>query len=811
MRFGPLFFLRGLWYNMKLRAAGGVRLQEPGAKAEKGRTMNTRLLTAMVAVSCILVPGCARVSAPGAEAPREALLVAENGEPRMTIVVAAAASPSTRYAAEELQRFLSQMTGAQIPIATDDSPAGPAEILVGESRRLQDMKILIDYEALGGEGYIIRTRGPHILITGGEPRGTLYGVYGFLEEHLGCRWFTPEVSVIPEARVLAVLPIDEMRVPVLEYREPFVEECFDGDWAARNRMNGNTDRLEERHGGKVTYHGFVHTFDALLPPETFFDEHPEYYSLVDGKRLKERTQLCCTNGDVMNLVAGEVRRRMAEHPEATVFSVSQNDWYNYCQCESCTRLAETEGSQMAPVLQLVNHVARSVAADFPGKLVDTLAYQYTRKPPATLRPEPNVIIRLCSIECDFSHPFEERTTPENRAFCDDLEAWAGIANRLWIWNYNTSYSHYLVPFPNLYVRGPNIRYMIKNNVKGIFEQDVYNTPHGFLSPLSGYLGAKLLWNPGYDTDQAIDEFLKGVYGDAATPLRLYINLLHEAVRDPETRMGIWIGPDVPFLTDAIMERADMLMDAAETAVAGDPEALERVRIARLAVDYTIMERVRALNAGAFEYNHEELTVRPSSDFKARADRFFATAERHGLRAIRESGGELSVYKESIYGYLQTRTLTPVEAVPLPGQPLSGVTYSYFDRQFEALPDFDALEARAQGVAAQFNLAPAREQDSDAYALLFKGYFLAPRDGVYTFSTRSNDGSALTVGDTLVVNNDGLHQDKTVTSFIALRKGYHPIKVSFFESGGTDSLSAYFAGPEIPYQEIPTAVLFHSAE
>lgn len=769
--------------------------------------MKHQSLTVISVAASLFFAGCAAVSVPKAVAPEgDALLIAEEGVPKMTIVVSASASPATRYAAEELKNFLDEMTGADMPLVTDDAPPAPSEILVGDSRRLRELGLLIDYETLGREGYILRTRGPHILIAGGEPRGTLYGVYGFLEEHLGCRWFTPEVSVIPKARVLAVLPIDEVRVPALEYREPFVEECFDGDWAARNRMNGNTDRLEERHGGKIIYHGFVHTFEGLLPPDTYFEEHPEYYSLVGGKRLKERSQLCCTNEEVIRLVTEEVHRRMLAHPEATVFSVSQNDWHNYCECESCTRLAEAEGSQMAPVLHLVNEVARMAAREFPGKLVDTLAYQYTRKPPATMRPEPNVIIRLCSIECDFAHPFQERTTPENRTFCDDLEAWAAIAGRLWIWNYNCSYSHYLTPFPNLYVRGPNIRYMIENNVRGIFEQDVYNTPHGFLSPLSGYLGAKLLWNPNYDTDLAIDEFLKGVYGDAATPMRLYINLLHEAVRNPETRMGIWIGPDVPFLTNEIMERADMLMEVAEQAVMDSPDVLERVRIARLSVDYTIMERVRALNAGAFEYNHEQYTVSPSVDFKKRADRFFATAEKHGLRMIRESGGELTAYKETIYAYLQPRALAPLEPVAPPEPVQPGIAYGFYDKHLESLPDFSALAADAVGIVPQISTAPAKEHDAAAYALRFTGYVRVPRDGVYTFSTRSNDGSRLWIGDTLVVDNDGLHQEKTVTSFVGLKQGYHQIKVGYFEGGGTAALSVHFAGPGLSYQEIPSTAL-----
>ncbi|HOH31014.1 MAG TPA: DUF4838 domain-containing protein, partial [Candidatus Hydrogenedentes bacterium] len=536
-------------------------------------------------------------------------------------------------------------------------------------------------------------------------------------------------------------------------------------------MNGYAAGLEERHGGKIMYYGFVHTFEGLLPPETYYDAHPEYYALVDGKRLKERSQLCCTNPEVMELVAQEVRRRMAEHPEATVFSVSQNDWYNYCQCETCTRLAEAEGSQIAPVLQLVNHVARSVATEFPDKLIDTLAYQYTRKPPASMRPEPNVIIRLCSIECDFAHPFEERTTPENRAFCDDLEAWAKVANRLWVWNYNTSFSSYLTPFPNLNVRGPNIRYMIANNVRGIFEQDVYNTPHGCFSPLSGYLGAKLLWNPNYDTELAINEFLTGVYAEAATPLRLYLDLFHEAVKDPETRMGIWIGPDVPFLTDDLMKRADALMDMAEAAVAHRPEVLERVRIARLSTDFTIMERIRALGSAAFDYDHSRFTVMPSVDFKQRAERFFETAERHGLLCIRESGGELANYKQTILAYMEPRQLTPREPFELPAKAAPGMAYRYYEGQFDVLPDFTTLAPTEEGTAQLMNLAPVQEKNASAYALVYEGYIRIPADGIYTFSTRSNDGSRLYIGDTLVVDNDGLHAETTATSFEALKQGY----------------------------------------
>jgi len=517
-------------------------------------------------------------------------VVALDGQARTRIIISESASESTQYAAEELQRFLGEITGAQIPIANDHEPMDGPEIVVGDNAHLRELGTRIDLAGLGKEGYVLRSVGPHLVIAGPEPRGTLYGVYGLLEEHLGCRWFATEVSRIPKDPSLVIDPVNERQVPILEYREPYVQDCFDGDWAARNRVNGHSARLEARHGGKVIYCGFVHTFNSLVPPDKYFDEHPEYFSMIDGKRIREGTQLCCTNEDVVRIVTEQIRRRMREHPEAMVFSVSQNDWRNYCRCPECAALVEKEGSDMAPVLYLVNRVADAVRDEFPDKAISTLAYQGTRKPCRTMRPRPNVIIRLCSIECCFSHPFETCDSPQNQAFVKDVEGWAKMCDRLWVWNYNTSFRNYFTPYPNLRVRAPNIRFFVRNNVRGIFEQDVTGTPHGELSELSGYLGAKLLWNPDYDPDTAINEFLGGVYGAAARPIRRYIDMLHDRVRDENIHMDIWISPEHPVLNDEVLSKANQMWDAAEAAVADQPDVLRRVRIARISLDFAMLER-----------------------------------------------------------------------------------------------------------------------------------------------------------------------------------------------------------------------------
>jgi len=523
------------------------------------------------------------------------LILADAGASQYRIVIAADASPSTRYAAKELQSFVKQISAADLPIITDQETPAAHEIVLGASGRLKSLDTAIDLPRLGDEGYVIRTVGPHLVIAGSPLRGNLYGVYGLLEDHLGCRWFAPRVSRIPHMARIALGPIDENRVPVLEYREPYTFECMDGDWCARNRMNSSSARLEARHGGQVRFADgfFVHTFARLVPPEKYFAAHPEYFSLVGGKRQNGYAQLCCTNEDVIRICTEEIRAAMRAQPDATVFSVSQNDTDLHCECPRCQALAAQEGSQGAPVLNLANRVAAAVEKDFPGKVVETLAYQWTRKAPKTMRPQPNVVVRLCSIECCFSHPLATCDSSENRAFREDLRAWSKVSQRLWIWDYTTDFGHYLMPFPNQRVRRPNIRFFVENHVKGIFEQDTYDTPHSELAALGGYLTAKFLWNPDYDPDLAMREFLDGYYGKAARPIRQYIDLLHDRVERDNIHVHIFDQPTKPYLDYTLLCPSNAFWKEAERVVAKNPELLRRVQISRMSVDYAIMECARA--------------------------------------------------------------------------------------------------------------------------------------------------------------------------------------------------------------------------
>lgn len=76
-------------------------------------------------------------------------------------------------------------------------------------------------------------------------------------------------------------------------------------------------------------------------------------------------------------------------------------------------------------------------------------------------------------------------------------------------------------------------------------------------------------------------------------------------------------------------------------------------------------------------------------------------------------------------------------------------------------------------------------------LVLTGYLDVPEDGIYTFSLLSDDGSTLEVDGKLILDNDGPHAPKEITSQMALAKGLHPVKILYFDhNGGTLKMSTF---------------------
>lgn len=526
------------------------------------------------------------------------VLIASNGQPAVVIVQQADATAAEQHAVAELALHLRLITGGQFTVLTNPASVPTKAILVGPGSLAERQFPGLDFAQFGPEELVQRTGDGSLLLAGGRPRGTLYAVNRFLQEQCGVRWWTPWATNLPKQATLRIPNLNVRQQPAFEYRAPFWFCGFDPLWKTRNIANSEWNNIPADWGGCVKYKGHAHTFYPLVPPEKYFAPHPEWYSLIKGKRTHDHAQLCLSNPELRDFVVGRVKEWLREAPDAAIISVTQNDWHGACECDQCQAIDEVEGSPAGSMITFVNYIAEKIEPEFPHVAVDTFAYQYTRKPPKTVKPRPNVIVRLCSIECNFREPLNH---PSNAAFLADLQGWAKICQRLYIWDYTTDFRNYVNPHPNWFVLGPNLRLFEANHVRGVFEQGAYQGFGGEMSELRAWVLAQLLWNPQQDDRALIREFLNGYYGAAAKPIGEYLDLMERASEG--FYLACFLRPKAPHLQFAPLARSEALWAEAERLVNGDPELLARVRLGHLPVRYAFLKdwdslRRECKNAGA---------------------------------------------------------------------------------------------------------------------------------------------------------------------------------------------------------------------
>lgn len=495
-------------------------------------------------------------------------VVADRGKGYYHIVTSHMPYEAEIYAASTLYQYLYKATKAIIPYFSDIErcPRRTPEIHIGPNVR--GMQTCVS--TLSEDGFVIKTRGEDIVIAGKTPRGTVYGVYYFLEKFIHFKCFTKDVESFDSIDTLVVEDLDICENPAFEYREVYFRSAFDTDFCVKNRLNSNMAYIPKEKGGKMKFFNFHHSFNELVPPEIYYDSHPEYFSLVDGKRLRERTQLCLTNEGVFQTARKTLRRWIKENPDCKVFSVSQNDWYHYCTCPACQELDERYGSHAGSLLTFVNRLADDIRQEYPDVLLHTFAYQYTKKAPTGIKPADNVIVRLCNIECSWDTPMERQAAehPDSQAagFVENITRWGELCKHLYIWDYACNFHNYLLPFPNYRSMPENLRTYQKNHITGVMEQG--NFAYGETSALADlecYLAARLLWNPCQDEKQIIDDFIRGVYGQECYPyIRTYVDLLCDSLEGNE--LTLYQNSDAGYITDALVEQAEELFRKALSVV-----------------------------------------------------------------------------------------------------------------------------------------------------------------------------------------------------------------------------------------------------
>lgn len=520
------------------------------------------------------------------------LQIVKNGLSPYHIVCSYFADECERYAASELQKYIYQSTNTLIPYFSDICPKRSAEIIVGyEARNAREYISKVEFNSLKDEGFIIKTADDNIIICGKTSRGTLYGVYAFLEKFLGFRAFTKDVEKIDFLTDFSVAEIDILENPDFEYRDAYFRSAFDGEFAAKNRLNSSVADISREKGSNMKFFSAHHTFESLLPSSRYFEEFPEYYAEIEGKR--KPTQLCLSNPKVLEIVTENLLKTIEENPHIKVFSVAQNDNQDYCRCENCRKIEERENSPAGGIITFVNKIAEVVEKKHPDVLIHTFAYQYTRKAPKFVRPRKNIIVRLCNIECEWSEPFEilAKKDPKSKAaeFIQNIKDWTAICDRVYIWDYAVNFKNYLQPFPNFYQMAENIKLYKSYGIRGVLQQGNFSYGGGAaMDELKSYLIAKLLWNAESDAETIIDEFLAGVYGKGARHMKQYIKLASESVKGHSLEITDY--PDSSYLTDELIEKYDSLFSLAEEAEK-NLEIKTRIQREHLSVEFLKATRI----------------------------------------------------------------------------------------------------------------------------------------------------------------------------------------------------------------------------
>lgn len=522
--------------------------------------------------------------------PRHAVTIplARAGLPRFSISQPRSASAPEEFAAEELRRHLLAMCGTGPQLRNEERARGTdsgCTLFINDAAAAESAGIDVTGLQLNPESFHLETRGGNLYLLGGGPRGVLYGVYDLLES-LGCRWFTPTSQHIPQKPDLALPALKRTGRPAFEFRDSWAWDGRDPLWWLRNRLNGWYTPIPGAWGGHMDYGLFVHTFHTLLPPDSYFAEHPEYFSLTGGQRRKESAQICLSHPDVLRLVTQNVLEHMRKNPQARLFSVSQNDCAGYCECPECQRIAEEEGSQSGPLLRFVNAVAAETVKHFPDNLIDTLAYQYTLDAPTHVRPHRNVRVRLCSICCCQGHGYGTCDHPESRRFLRALEAWSTITSQIYIWHYCTNFAHYPMPMADFDEINANLQLYKRKGVYGVFMQGMGQEGGGGESmALRIYVLSKLLWNPDQPVWPLIREFLQGVCGPAAAGVESYMQAFHRRVRqDRNLHPSLYDPPSHPLFNAATLAAAEKGLATARRA-AQTPQAKLYVDMLQNGIDY----------------------------------------------------------------------------------------------------------------------------------------------------------------------------------------------------------------------------------
>ncbi len=530
----------------------------------------------------------------------EAMQITDNGNPVAMIVVPDAATATEQFAAEELRSYLAQISGAELPIEAEAQAPEGARLLVGATSAGQQARQAL---AEGDpDAFTVRTVGNDPLLVGATDRGTLYAVYDFLEDDLGCRWLGPgpDWEDIPSQPSITIGDLDRTESPAMKYRflrmtvvgEPETWKDYCMSWAVKQKINIGSGwpqtELPEQISKRGGFRAWMspHVIKSILDVDEHFDEHPEWYALRGGARKNtgRNTQLCTTNPEVVEAVAAGLGEMFDARPEVDFMGLGQADGTAFCECESCLALDTGDiwpyRDKGLPViterwLSFVNAVARRLQETHPGKGIYTLAYHQTFRPPDrdVTKPEPNVMIQVVNSRPNyvcFVHRFEREDCPHHVKFREGLERWVELTPAgVMVYEYDPHSTFCTMPYPAARKFVDDINYLCRLGVVG-YEGQSGPTVWGTYG-INHYAIAKTTWSGEMDGDALVSDYCDHAFGPASGAVQRFIATIEAGLEAADhITEGVWT-----YMTPEVMAAGRKQLDAAHAAAEGADEQVRR--------------------------------------------------------------------------------------------------------------------------------------------------------------------------------------------------------------------------------------------
>jgi len=535
------------------------------------------------------------------------LPLTNQGQPVARIVVGATATSTEKYAAQELQRALQLMSGAQLSIG-QAATANAAQIVIGTPQSSSAIKSANLFNTKSEEETRVVRRGNTLYLAGPTPRAALQATYTFLHETLGARWFWPGDSgeYLPKQPSIAVGNLDVRHVPSLWSRKLSINDPhFDEEtatWMARNRMNGHNvqtniskEYLVER-GLQIMIGGH-----NLVLPHELLEKHPEYMAEYGGKRqipVGHPPHLCWANPGVQEEVVKMASQWWEDNPLVTSISFFGADHNHFCECSLCAAWAPDVTTRWQKFSKIV---ISKLNEEYPGKEYQTLAYQAYRDVPKEVAPYS--IIGYTTYNIDYTKPLAHEI---NAAARGEIKAWQQVGGRMGIRGYQ------FIPFrepmfaPIASIIVDEIKWSKENGLVG-WESEVapYNWPRNspnqsanwITNRLALYAVAQAMWNSNIDTKQLVRDWNQTVYGAAGESMNDYYWLMDNAWNSSKIGLGYFLQPPAGFvshfISDDLLKQADASFAQARQKAAAIADGTQRQRVQeQIQLESTMLDKWR---------------------------------------------------------------------------------------------------------------------------------------------------------------------------------------------------------------------------